>query len=85
MKRIGFLSVIVVGILSLRAQTTGCTPCTQQNVNVTFSPPIVEVDQGQDLDVVVQFTLPDSAQVDAGPPLGTLTVYPNYAIFVDSL
>lgn len=84
MKHIVLLAAFSVGFTSLRAQMTGCSPCTQQNVNATFSPPVVEIDQGQEVEAVVQFTLPDSARVNVDPST-QITVFPNYAIFVDSL
>jgi hypothetical protein len=44
-----------------------------------FDPSSITLTAGQDTEVVIQFTLPDTVQQ------GGQTLYPNYAIYVDSL
>ncbi|MCX7764897.1 MAG: T9SS type A sorting domain-containing protein [Bacteroidia bacterium] len=70
---------VVVGAL-LRAQS-GCGFCTVNNALPprTFDPPFLTINAGEDAEVVIQFALPETIQ-RAGTAL-----YPNFAIFVDSL
>ncbi|MCS6894766.1 MAG: T9SS type A sorting domain-containing protein [Bacteroidia bacterium] len=73
--------LLVIGLFAgaiLRAQ---CGLCTVNNTLPprTFDPPFLTIQVGQDTEVVVQFALPETV-MQAGAAL-----YPNYAIFVDSL
>lgn len=47
----------------------------------TFDPPYLEIEAGRDTQVIIQFALPET--VAAPSPINY--VYPNFAIFVDSL
>lgn len=76
-------AVLVIAVLTsalLRAQS-GCGLCTVNNTLPprTFDPPFLTVEAGRDTEVVIQFAMPETIQ-RAGTAL-----YPNVAIFVDSL
>ena len=74
------LVVLVVGLYGLYAQQ--CATCAISGSPILpqgFDPDSITLTVGQDTELVIQFTLPDMAQ-QAG-----LTLYPNYAIYVDSL
>ncbi|GIV25321.1 MAG: hypothetical protein KatS3mg026_1013 [Bacteroidia bacterium] len=60
-----------------------CSPCTANNTLSprTFDPPFLTISAGVDTEVVVQFALPET--VSAPSPINY--VYPNFAIWVDSL
>jgi hypothetical protein len=78
MKRV----VITFGLLGFYAIYAQCNSCTISGSPVLpngFNPSSITLFVGQDLDVEIQFTLPDTADA------GGLSIYPNYAIFVDSL
>ncbi|MCX8112430.1 MAG: T9SS type A sorting domain-containing protein [Bacteroidia bacterium] len=83
MKPLRILLGFVVGA-RLWAQAS-CGLCTINNTLPprTFDPPFLTVNAGSDMDVVIQFALPETVQVSS--PFGQLVVYPNFAIFVDSL
>jgi hypothetical protein len=70
---------LVVGVYALYAQCANCTVSGQPILPRGFDPSSITLTVGQDTEVVIQFTLPDTVQ-QAG-----LTLYPNYAIYVDSL
>jgi hypothetical protein len=70
---------LVVGVYALYAQCANCTVSGQPILPRGFDPSYITLTVGQDTEVVIQFTLPDTVQ-QAG-----LTLYPNYAIYVDSL
>ncbi len=73
------LVVLVVGLYGLYAQCASCGVSGSPILPRGFDPSSITLTVGQDTEVVIQFTLPDTAQ-QAG-----LTLYPNYAIYVDSL
>jgi len=73
------LVVLVVGLYGLYAQCMNCTVSGSPILPRGFDPSSITLTVGQDTEVVIQFTLPDTVQ-----QLG-LTLYPNYAIYVDSL
>jgi len=74
------LVVLVVGVYGLYAQQCGsCGVSGSPILPQGFDPSSITLTVGQDTEVVIQFTLPDMAQ-----QVG-LTLYPNYAIYVDSL
>lgn len=73
------LVVLVVGLYGLYAQCTNCAISGSPTLPQGFDPRFITLTAGQDTEVVIQFTLPDTVQ-QAG-----LTLYPNYAIYVDSL
>jgi hypothetical protein len=69
----------VVGLYGLYAQCASCAVSGSPTLPQGFDPSSITLTVGRDTEVVIQFTLPDTAQ-----PSG-FTVYPNYAIYVDSL
>jgi hypothetical protein len=73
------LVVLVVGLYGLYAQCANCTVSGQPILPRGFDPSSITLTVGRDTEVVIQFTLPDTAQRFG------LTLYPNYAIYVDSL
>lgn len=73
------LVVLVVGLYGLYAQCTNCTVSGSPILPRGFDPSSITLTVGQDTEVVIQFTLPDSARQSG------FDVYPNYAIYVDSL
>jgi len=73
------LVVLVVGLYALYAQCASCGVSGSPILPQGFDPSSITLTVGRDTEVVIQFTLPDTAQ-----QLG-LTLYPNYAIYVDSL
>jgi hypothetical protein len=73
------LVVLVVGLYGLYAQCTNCTVSGSPTLPRGFDPSSITLTAGRDTEVVIQFTLPDTVQ-----QIG-LTLYPNYAIYVDSL
>jgi len=70
---------LVVGLYGLYAQCGRCGVSGSPILPQGFDPSSITLTVGQDTEIVVQFTLLDMAQ-QAG-----LTLYPNYAIYVDSL
>ena len=63
---------------------TQCTPRLDQSPRpFGFNPDPLWLPPNKDTSLTIYFTFPDDAQVEAFG--GTLTVYPNYAIWVDSL
>ena len=63
---------------------TQCTPRLDQSPRpFGFNPDPLWLPPNKDTSLTIYFTFPDEAQVEAFG--GTLTVYPNYAIWVDSL
>lgn len=73
------LVVLVVGLYGLYAQCTNCAVSGSPTLPRGFDPSSITLTVGQDTEVVIQFTLPDTVK-----QLGT-DLYPNYAIYVDSL
>jgi len=74
------LVVLVVGVYGLYAQQCGsCGVSGSPILPQGFDPSSITLTVGRDTEVVIQFTLPDTAQRFG------LTLYPNYAIYVDSL
>jgi hypothetical protein len=73
------LVVLVVGLYGLYAQCTNCTISGDPILPRGFNPSSITLTVGRDTEVVIQFTLPDTVQRFG------LTLYPNYAIYVDSL
>ncbi|GIV25933.1 MAG: hypothetical protein KatS3mg026_1625 [Bacteroidia bacterium] len=64
----------------LYAQCGNCTPNSSQSPTpYGFNPAFLEVRSGVDTSLTIYFTFPDSVRRD------NLLVYPNYAIWVDSL
>jgi hypothetical protein len=73
------LVVLVVGLYGLYAQCANCTVSGQPILPRGFDPSSITLTVGRDTEVVIQFTLPDTVQQSG------FTLYPNYAIYVDSL
>jgi len=64
----------------LYAQCGACTPDANQSPTpYGFNPAVLYVRPGVDTSLTIYFTFPDEVQQ------GSFTVYPNYAIWVDSL
>jgi hypothetical protein len=70
---------LVVGLYGLYAQCARCGISGSPILPRGFNPSSITLTAGRDTEVVIQFTLPDTVQQ------GSLTLYPNYAIYVDSL
>ena len=70
---------LVVGVYALYAQCASCSVSGSPILPRGFDPSSITLTVGQDTEVVIQFTLPDTAQRSG------FTVYPNYAIYLDSL
>jgi len=70
---------LVVGLYALYAQCANCTVSGSPILPRGFDPSSITLTVGRDTEVVIQFTLPDTVQQFG------LTLYPNYAIYVDSL
>jgi len=75
--------VVVLAVSAYLYAQSGCGPCTANNTlpPKTFDPPFLTISVGRDTEVVVQFALPET--VSAPSPINY--VYPNFAIWVDSL
>jgi len=73
------LVVLVVGLYGLYAQCASCGISGSPILPRGFDPSSITLTVGRDTEVVIQFTLPDTVKQ------GSLTLYPNYAIYVDSL
>ena len=73
------LVVLVVGLYGLYAQCGRCGVSGLPTLPQGFNPSSITLTVGQDTEVVIQFTFLDVAQQSG------FTVYPNYAIYVDSL
>jgi hypothetical protein len=73
------LVVLVVGLYGLYAQCMNCAISGSPTLPQGFDPSSITLTAGQDTEVVIQFNLPYTVQ-QAG-----LILYPNYAIYVDSL
>ncbi len=68
-----------IGLYGLYGQCGSCTVSGAPVLPSGFDPASITVEVGRDTEVVIQFTLPDTVN-----QLGT-NLYPNYAIYVDSL
>ncbi len=77
-----YLTLLVVSCLSLRLHAQ-CGTCTVDIANSPnpygFNPDTLDLPAGIDTSLTIQFTFPDSIRQ------GAFTLYPNYAIWVDSL
>lgn len=73
------LVVLIVGLYGLYAQCTNCAISGSPTLPQGFNPSSITLTVGRDTEVVIQFTLPDTVERNG------LTLYPNYAIYVDSL
>jgi len=78
MKRLALL-LSSIGLYGLYAQCGSCTVSGQPVLPRGFDPAYITIEVGRDTEVVIQFTLPDTVK-----QFGT-DLYPNYAIYVDSL
>ncbi len=70
---------LVVGVYALYAQCASCTVSGSPILPRGFDPSSITLTVGRDTEVVIQFTLPDTVQQSG------FTLYPNYAIYLDSL
>ncbi|MCX7606628.1 MAG: T9SS type A sorting domain-containing protein [Bacteroidia bacterium] len=80
MKRLAFLGLVVGLAYPLYGQCNLC-PVSNNLPPRTFDPAFLVIEAGRDTDVVIQFALPET--VSAPAPINY--VYPNFAIYVDSL
>lgn len=74
--------VLLLGLAGLYGLYGQCANCPVSGSPVLprgFDPASITLEVGRDTEVIVQFTLPDTVQ------RGNSTLYPNYAIYVDSL
>lgn len=79
MRYVGVLLAVLGGV-QVYAQCNACTPDGNQSPRpYGFNPAVLYVRPNTDTTLVIYFTFPDEVQQ------GSLTVYPNYAIWVDSL
>ncbi len=70
---------LAVGVYALYAQCANCTISGDPILPRGFNPSSITLTVGRDTEVVIQFTLPDTVQRFG------LALYPNYAVYVDSL
>jgi len=79
-----YIVLSLIGAALVYGQCNQCTPDSAQSPRpYGFNPDPLRLPPGIDTSLTIYFTFPDEAQVVA---LGqTLNVYPNYAIWVDSL
>ncbi len=68
-----------LGLYSLYGQCSNCSVSGSPVLPRGFDPTSVTIEVGRDTEVVIQFTWPDTVQ------MGSSTLYPNYAIYADSL
>ena len=79
-----YVVLSLIGAALVYGQCNQCTPDPAQSPRpYGFNPDPLQLPPGIDTSLTIYFTFPDDAQVEAFG--GTLTVYPNYAIWVDSL
>ncbi len=71
--------VVILGLYQVYAQCGSCTVNQPNSFVVGFDPIPLVLTAGVDTEVVIQFALPDTVMV------GGFTLYPNYAVYVDSL
>ncbi len=81
MKRV----VTILTLAGLYGQCTNCAVLGSPILPRGFNPASITLEVGRDTDVVVQFTLPDTIIQYIGFLNSNYTLYPNYAIYVDSL
>ena len=74
---VAFLGLALYGY----AQCTACSTAGNTLPPKTFNPPYLQIEAGRDTMVTIQFALPET--VSAPSPINY--VYPNFAIYVDSL
>ncbi|MCX8113336.1 MAG: T9SS type A sorting domain-containing protein [Bacteroidia bacterium] len=80
MKHSILILAATLSLIRLHGQCTACTPDDSRSPRpFGFNPPALYVRPNTDTTLVIYFTFPDGVQ------FGNLTVYPNYAIWVDSL
>ena len=76
--------ISLIGVALVYGQCNMCTPDGNQSPSpYGFNPPTLSLPPGKDTSLVIYFSFPDSARAQLGNQ--SLTVYPNYAIWVDSL
>jgi len=75
-----YVVVSLIGAALVYGQCNQCTPDRDQSPTpFGFNPSVLRLPPNKDTSLTIYFTFPDSVRQ------GALTVYPNYAIWVDSL
>lgn len=75
-----YVVLSLIGAALVYGQCNQCTPDPAQSPSTYgFNPSVLRLPPNKDTSLTIYFTFPD------GVPQGSLTVYPNYAIWVDSL
>jgi len=75
-----YVVVSLIGAALVYGQCNQCTPDSARSPRpYGFNPDPLRLPPNKDTSLTIYFTFPDSV------PQGSLTVYPNYAIWVDSL
>jgi hypothetical protein len=75
-----YIVLSLIGVALVYGQCNMCTPDSASSPRpYGFNPAVLRLPPAKDTSLTIYFTFPD--QVQQGP----LTVYPNYAIWVDSL
>jgi len=75
----------LAGLYGLYGQCANCTVSGSPILPRGFDPASITLEVGRDTEVVVQFTLPDTVIQYISFFNSNYTLYPNYAIYVDSL
>lgn len=81
-------AILGVGLVAMGYAQYSCALCDAANTldPRTFDPPFLTIEAGQDTDVVIQFALPETVVITLPftgiPPV---VLYPNFAVFVDSI
>jgi hypothetical protein len=75
-----YIVLSLIGAALVYGQCNQCTPDPAQSPRpFGFNPSVLRLPPAKDTSLTIYFTFPDQVQQ------GSLTVYPNYAIWVDSL
>jgi len=75
-----YVVISLIGVALVYGQCSMCTPDASQSPSpYGFNPSILWLPPGKDTSLTIYFTFPDQVQQ------GSLNVFPNYAIWVDSL
>lgn len=75
-----YIVISLIGVALVYGQCNMCTPDGSRSPRpYGFNPDVLRLPPGKDTSLIIYFTFPDQVQQ------GSLTVYPNYAIWVDSL
>ena len=79
-----YVAISLIGVALVYGQCNQCTPDgTQSPRPYGFNPSILRLPPEKDTSLVIYFTFPDSTTTRVSGQ--SVTFYPNYAIWVDSL